>query len=81
MIFQEVWKSNKPIIGHNCLYDLLFLYSSFVEDLPRDYQNFKRIMCDKKEGTDEGRKFYDTKYLAGQEEMDEKIFKKGTSLE
>lgn len=31
VIFEEIWRSNKALVGHNCLYDLLFLYSSFVD--------------------------------------------------
>lgn len=63
-------------MAHNCLYDFLFIYSSLIDELPRDYQNFKKIMCDHPQ-----RKIFDTKYLAAQEEKAEKVFKKGTSLD
>jgi len=43
----------------------LFIYASLIDDLPKDYQNFKKIICDKK-----GRKLFDTKYLAAQEETE-----------
>ena len=74
LLFNEIWKSKKIFVGHNCLYDILFIYASFVEKLPVDYSNFKKIIS-------EGREFYDTKYLAAQFEKDKKIFSKGTSLE
>jgi len=76
LIFEEIWNSDKILIGHNCLYDLLFIYSAFVDELPKDYQNFKKIISDRV-----NRKFFDTKYLAGQVDISGKIFKKGTSLE
>lgn len=30
-----------PIVGHNALYDLMYLYHYFVADLPRTYEGFK----------------------------------------
>ena len=66
--------SKKILVGHNCLYDILFIYAAFVEKLPNDYDNFKKIVCDE-------RFFYDTKYLASHVEKEKKIFEKGTSLE
>lgn len=64
------------MVGHNCLYDILYLYSSFVDELPRDYQNFKKIICQK----DCNRRFYDTKFIANKGFMGD-MEKKGTSLE
>jgi poly(A)-specific ribonuclease len=48
LIFEEIWNSNKTIIGHNCLYDLLFVYSAFIDELPKDYQNFKKLLYHKR---------------------------------
>lgn len=47
---------------------MLFLYASFVDELPKDYQNFKKIICDigMSEKSSSGKKFYDTKYVASQ---------------
>lgn len=30
-------KSKKPLIGHNCLYDWLYIYNQFVAPLPDTY--------------------------------------------
>ena len=30
LLFYEIWKSKKIFVGHNCLYDILFIYASFV---------------------------------------------------
>lgn len=73
LIFEEIWNSGKPLIGHNSLYDVLFLYSSFVDNLPSDYLNFKKALA-------EGRRFYDTKYIATRLEEKNRVFTKGTSL-
>ena len=67
LLFYEIWKSKKIFVGHNCLYDILFIYASFVEKLPVDYTNFKNIIS-------ENRQFYDTKYLATHFEKDKKLF-------
>ena len=52
---------------------MLFIYEAFIDNLPTEYQNFKKIVAD-------GRKFYDTKYIASRIEENGKIFPKGTSL-
>ena len=75
LLFEEIWNSGKTFIGHNCLYDILFIYEAFVDHLPTDYQNFKRVVADGK------RRFFDTKYLATRLEEQSKVFSKGTSLE
>jgi len=31
-----LWKSKIPIVGHNCFFDLLFIYDAFIGSLP-DY--------------------------------------------
>ena len=33
-------ESEKPIIGHNMLYDLLFIYDKFIDDLPNKLEDF-----------------------------------------
>lgn len=75
LLFEEIWNSGKTFIGHNCLYDILFIYEAFIDHLPTDYQNFKTVVTDGK------RKFFDTKYIACRLEENEKVFPKGTSLE
>ena len=32
-----------PIVGHNCLYDLLFSLHTFEQDLPLTYRGFKTL--------------------------------------
>lgn len=34
--------SKKPLAGHNCYFDLLFLYSHFIDSLPYSYDDFKK---------------------------------------
>lgn len=40
LLISEVINSKKPIIGHNMLYDLMFLYDKFIDDLPSDITSF-----------------------------------------
>jgi target of EGR1 protein 1 len=46
------------MIFHNGLFDLLYIYQSFVADLPEDYFEFKKVI---KKGFPY---LYDTKYLS-----------------
>lgn len=41
-IIQLLLECKKPIIGHNCYFDLMFLYSHFIELLPYKYSIFKK---------------------------------------
>lgn len=34
LLFERIWGSKKPIIGHNCFLDLLYLYHSLLGRLP-----------------------------------------------
>lgn len=34
LLFEKIWGSKKPIIGHNCFLDLLYLYQGLVGRLP-----------------------------------------------
>lgn len=36
--------SKKPLVGHNCYFDLLFLYSHFIDTLPYSYDDFKKSL-------------------------------------
>jgi hypothetical protein len=40
-IFELIVKQKSKIVGQNCFFDLLFLYSHFFEELPQDYLEFK----------------------------------------
>jgi poly(A)-specific ribonuclease len=33
-IFKELVRSKKPVIGHNCMYDFMFVFQAFHEELP-----------------------------------------------
>ena len=59
-IIEAIIKSKKPIVGHNCYFDLVFLYTSFIGDLT-SYNKFKSdirtYFCE----------IYDTKYISNHE--------------
>ena len=54
----DIWKTKVDIIGHNCLFDLLYVYAHLIAPLPDDYFLFKKNLFDS------GHKFFDTKYIA-----------------
>ncbi|CAB3994065.1 pre-piRNA 3 -exonuclease trimmer-like, partial [Paramuricea clavata] len=41
-VFDMLVKLKKPLVGHNLLTDILFMYEKFNSSLPDDYDNFKR---------------------------------------
>ena len=41
-VFKLLLGKQIPFIGHNPFYDLLFLYSHFIEELPKTYREFKK---------------------------------------
>jgi len=40
LVVEELIASKKPIIGHNMIYDIIYLYNQFVDDLPNTYLEF-----------------------------------------
>jgi len=40
LIVEELIKAKKPIIGHNMIYDIIYLYNQFIDDLPETYPEF-----------------------------------------
>jgi len=40
-VIELLIESKKQIVGHNCYLDLLFLYSHFVDYIPKNYLEFK----------------------------------------
>lgn len=44
LILKEISKSQKLIVGHNMLYDIIFLYRQCFDDMPEDYNEFKKII-------------------------------------
>lgn len=41
-VLRHLSESGKPIVGHNCLIDLLRIFRQFESDLPTNYQMFKQ---------------------------------------
>ena len=46
-VIELLIKAKKPLVGHNCYFDLLFLYNSFLENLPKKYSDFKKKLNEK----------------------------------
>jgi hypothetical protein len=40
VVVEELIRSKKPIVGHNMIYDIIYLYNQFVDDLPQTYSEF-----------------------------------------
>jgi poly(A)-specific ribonuclease len=40
LVVEELIKCKKPIIGHNMIYDIIYLYNQFIDDLPLTYLEF-----------------------------------------
>jgi len=59
----EITRSQKPLVGHNCFYDFLHLYQTFYSDLPESIQEFKAAWLQLFPQT------LDTKYLAEAHEL------------
>ena len=41
-IFELLLKHKNKLVGHNMYFDILFLFSHFIEPLPSNYQDFKK---------------------------------------
>ncbi|CAD6196059.1 unnamed protein product [Caenorhabditis auriculariae] len=41
VLVKAISKNKIPLIGHNCLLDLMYLYNYFIGNLPDDYDQFK----------------------------------------
>lgn len=50
--------SKKPLVGHNMIYDLGFIYNQFIDALPDNYLEFTKIWTEKFPS------LYDTKVLS-----------------
>lgn len=40
LIVEFLINAKKPIIGHNMIYDIIYLYNQFIGDLPETYSEF-----------------------------------------
>jgi poly(A)-specific ribonuclease len=43
LILKEISASKKLVVGHNCLLDLMYLQTQCIEELPTDYEEFKKL--------------------------------------
>ncbi|KYN96027.1 putative poly(A)-specific ribonuclease PARN [Plasmodium gaboni] len=57
LLFDEIIKNKKIIIGHNCFYDILHIYQTFYHDLPKSINVFKKKWTELFPYT------FDTKYM------------------
>ena len=57
-LIEKIIYSKKPIVGHNCFIDLLFLMSHFMDEIPKNFHTFKLKLKNEFSGG-----IYDTKYL------------------
>lgn len=57
-VFRVLREYQKPLVGHNMLMDLLFLYDKFFQPLPAEYSTFKRNLHD------QFPRIFDTKHLS-----------------
>ena len=57
-IIEEIIKVNKPLVGHNCLSDIMRIYQCFVDELPKSYKQFKKVIHETFP------EVYDTKHMA-----------------
>jgi poly(A)-specific ribonuclease len=39
-VVEMLMEAKKPIIGHNMIYDVIYLYNQFIDDLPETYLEF-----------------------------------------
>ena len=60
LVIEAMINLKKPLIGHNCIYDWLYIYNQFIGELPETFADF----------TEEWSKYFpltfDTKVLASQ---------------
>ena len=40
LVVQELINAKKPIVGHNMIYDIIYLYNQFIDYLPETYTEF-----------------------------------------
>lgn len=40
LVVEELIKAKKPVVGHNMIYDIIYLYNQFIGDLPLTYIEF-----------------------------------------
>lgn len=40
LVVKILIEAKKPIVGHNMIYDIFYLYNQFIDDMPPTYQQF-----------------------------------------
>lgn len=63
LIMKEISASKKLIIGHNCLLDIMYLTNQCFQELPEDYDSFKKLIHEKFPN------IIDTKFMANSEKF------------
>jgi poly(A)-specific ribonuclease len=66
-VFELLVNAKKPLVGHNMYFDLLFLYSHFVEPLPPSHLEFKKSISKLFP------EIYDTKFIVNQTNFVKKL--------
>ena len=69
-IIRLMRKYKKPIVGHNLLMDILFIYEKFFESLPDSYTDFKKMVAK------EFPPIYDTRHILNNIKVELKTDKK-----
>lgn len=46
LVIKALIESKRPIIGHNMIYDIIYLYNQFVGKLPDTYEEFNKAWYD-----------------------------------
>jgi poly(A)-specific ribonuclease len=44
LVVKALINAKKPIVGHNMIYDIIYLYNQFIDTLPTNYQEFIGIV-------------------------------------
>ena len=44
LVVEELIEAKKPIIGHNMMHDIIYLYNQFIDKLPEEYSEFIKIV-------------------------------------
>lgn len=40
LVIKAMIEAKKPLVGHNCMYDWLYVYNQFIDKLPDTYEEF-----------------------------------------
>ena len=74
-IIEKIIELKKPIVGHNCFIDFLFIMSHFIEEIPKNYKEYKIRLKNLFRGG-----IYDTKYLYNSSNLNFNVNKEEINL-